>query len=109
MRLRILGKIWNLVWVPKGQSVVARGRGKKKKAKTMNSTDKGTIEAPNIKGKRIFIREELKEKDELDTVLHECLHAADWWKDEEWVDEVAEDIARILWRLGWRKQQEEEE
>ena len=84
MRVRLLGHHWELVWVPKGKAVIARGRGKKKSPKTMTKTDKGITEAPWIKKKRIFLREELKEKEELDTIIHECLHGLDWWKDEEW-------------------------
>jgi len=37
-----------------------------------------------------------------DTVLHEALHACTEL-DEEAVEETATDIARLLWRLGWRK------
>lgn len=39
----------------------------------------------------------------LSSLLHECLHAADWSKDEEWVEEVSVDIARILRRFGFHR------
>jgi hypothetical protein len=49
---------------------------------------------------------------ELDTLIHEMLHALapfpreDWGKDhvETWVNDSASDIAIALWRLGYRKQ-----
>lgn len=43
--------------------------------------------------------------DELDTIIHEALHAATEL-DETAVSETAEAVARLLWRLGWRKETE---
>ena len=67
---------------------------------------RGYCESPDKKNKEIVIKEDLPPKEELDTTLHELLHAADWSKDEEWVDQVGTDIAKILWRLGWRKREQ---
>ena len=39
----------------------------------------------------------------LDTCIHECLHASARLLDEDFVTDCATDIARLLWRLGWRK------
>lgn len=63
----------------------------------------GDCDDPRTKGKTLRIHKGLSEKDTLETVIHEALHAADWHKDEPWVDHVSRDIARILWRLGWRR------
>tara|TARA_R110002020_G_scaffold93177_6_gene224942 strand:+ start:833 stop:1120 length:288 start_codon:yes stop_codon:yes gene_type:complete len=68
-----------------------------------DKTCKGYCESPDKKNKEIVIKEDMPPKEELDTTLHELLHAADWSKDEEWVEQVGTDIAKILWRLGWRK------
>ncbi len=38
------------------------------------------------------------------TTIHESLHACNWAKKEAVVDQVSIDIGRLLWRLGWRKQ-----
>jgi hypothetical protein len=101
--VKILGRVWQWVWVPKGVGLIVRkGRGDDPDQRFAKS-DSGLTESPKLKGKRIFIREHLPMKKELDTTLHECLHAADWSKDEEWVEDTAHDITRILWRLGWRK------
>ena len=42
----------------------------------------------------------------LDTIIHETLHAALWDLDEEAIEETATAIAEILWRLGYREEQE---
>jgi len=39
----------------------------------------------------------------LETVIHEALHACRWAAHEKTVDRDAKDIARFLWRLGYRK------
>jgi len=41
--------------------------------------------------------------EELITVIHELMHVADWGRDEIHIDRSSEDIARTLWRLGYRK------
>ena len=90
--INIVGKRWGLRFVPIPDK-------KDKKCK-------GYCESPNKKNKEIVIQENLSSKEELDITLHELLHAADWWKDEEWVEQVGTDIANVLWRLGWRKIEE---
>jgi len=39
----------------------------------------------------------------LDTAIHESLHACMPDMGESAVDETATSIAKLLWRLGWRK------
>lgn len=63
----------------------------------------GECDPPDAPGKRIRIKRGLSEFDHLDTAIHEALHAAGWWADEEWVDEVATDIARLLTKLGYKR------
>ncbi len=43
------------------------------------------------------------QEDELDTVVHELLHAAYPDTEETAIGETAEAIAKVLLRLGWRK------
>lgn len=38
----------------------------------------------------------------LETLIHESLHACNWKASEENVTQTAHDIARFLWRLGYR-------
>ena len=62
----------------------------------------GCCDAPNSPDKQIVIPKGTRLID-LDTSIHEALHACLWDLDEEAVEETAEDIARFLWRLGYRK------
>jgi len=40
---------------------------------------------------------------DLDVTVHEAIHAAFPFIEEHYVEKGATDIARLLWRLGWRK------
>ena len=40
----------------------------------------------------------------LETVIHESIHACDWRLSEEKVTQMARDIARLVWRLNYRRQ-----
>lgn len=94
MRIKILGKVWNLLFVPASE-LTARGK---------STTDRGDCEHPTKKGKRIRVLKGMDPLEELEVVIHECLHAAEWNMDEDWVDATGGDIAKVLWKLGWRKQ-----
>ena len=39
----------------------------------------------------------------LRVLIHESMHACNWAKREDTVDVCSRDIARFLWRLGYRK------
>ena len=41
---------------------------------------------------------------ELGVIIHESLHACLWDLDEDSTIDTADDIARLLVRLGWRKE-----
>lgn len=60
---------------------------------------RGKCDPPNAVGKRIQIRADLPREELIEVLLHECLHAADWSKDEAWVERIAWDIARTLEQL----------
>ena len=38
----------------------------------------------------------------LETIIHECLHVESWSKSEKAVERTAREVARLLWRLGYR-------
>ena len=63
----------------------------------------GFCEPPGYKGKRIVIKANMPPRRELDTIIHELLHAACWDLDEECISETATDIARVLDSLGYRR------
>ena len=87
MRVKVLSKVWQLLHVP--ASDLPRGV-------------LGDCDGPGVVGKRVRISSKAGER-HLEIVLHELLHAADWHKDEEWVHQVAKDLARGLVRLGYRR------
>ena len=52
----------------------------------------------------ITIRRSLSGERELDVLIHEMLHACHWDLDEEAITETASDLARVLTRLGYRRE-----
>lgn len=51
----------------------------------------------------LYVGRDLKTKAGLETAIHEALHACSWKSSEEKVAQTAKDIARFLWRLGFRR------
>jgi len=90
MKVNILGKCWNLKFV------------------THLGKSYGICDHPDQKNKTIRIQKGMTEEDELGTIIHECLHASDWSKDEEWVDQVSKDICKILLKIGYAKKPKKE-
>lgn len=87
MRIMVLGKWWNLKFVPT--------------LGTPGNPKWGDCDHPTTRKKEIRILSRLRGRDKLDAIIHEMLHAADCHKTEDWVDTVATDIARELTRLGY--------
>lgn len=63
----------------------------------------GSCDAPDTPGKVIYIDPQQGEYDILETITHEAWHALDWDKAEEAVEENARCLARLLWRMGYRR------
>ena len=84
MRIRILGKFWQLRFVS-----------------ALGGDKRGDCDAPTVKGKEIRILSTLKGEERLEILLHEMLHAADWNQDEEWVNDTARDMAKAVTKLGF--------
>jgi len=53
--------------------------------------------------REIIILADLDTRAGLETAVHEALHACCWSKGEDKVTITAKDLARFLWRLGWRR------
>ena len=85
MRIKVGNKYWSLVFTE------------------LDENTGGECDSPDTKGKQIRISTDLQREEELEVVIHELLHASDWSKDEEWVEEIAQDISNVLMRLGWKK------
>ena len=83
MRVKVNGRYWNLRFID------------------MDAL--GDCDPPEAKQKRIHIATDLDPKTELETTIHELMHAAAWPASEEYIETVSNDIANVLWRLGYRK------
>ena len=83
MRVEIRGKRWSLEVVD-----------------YLQDGSCGSIDPPDTPQKRILIARNQTPLDQLDTVLHECLHAALPDLDEDAITESSTDIAKILYRFG---------
>ena len=63
----------------------------------------GSCDSPLGGKPNIRICTNLETQTGLETAIHESLHASFWAKTDEKVGQTARDIARLLWRLGYRK------
>ena len=59
-------------------------------------------------GRSIKVRKSLRGERQLEVIIHELLHGCHWDLDEQAITETAEDLARVLYRLGYRKTTEPE-
>ena len=62
----------------------------------------GECDAPYIKRREMCIPAMGDSLHDLEVIIHEATHACHWDMSEYAVSGSARDIARILWRLGWR-------
>lgn len=85
MRVTVLGKRWQLKYC------------------TNLGDARGKCDPPDSANKTIRILAGQQPQLELDTLIHELIHAGDWHRDEECVTQLATDIAAALWKLGYRK------
>lgn len=85
MKAKILGRLWEVRFVP------------------FLGSARGTCDPPDQRSKAIRISRGLKGEELLEVIIHEAMHAADWSKDEEFVDQFGKDLARLLTRLGYKR------
>ena len=85
MRVRLGGKYWTLKFSP-------------------NLKDYGNMEDPGKAAGRILrVATWQGEQDRMDTTLHEAIHCCRPELDEQAVTDLANDLSRLLWRLGYRR------
>lgn len=64
----------------------------------------GQCDPPDTKNKTITINTALTEFEELDAIIHEIRHAENWDLYEEgYVDARSTELAKILWKIGYRR------
>jgi hypothetical protein len=51
----------------------------------------------------LFIADSIKGEEQLQIVVHETLHAVRKSLKEKDVDSMAVEVAKVLWKLGYRK------
>jgi|7_EtaG_2_1085326.scaffolds.fasta_scaffold86615_2 hypothetical protein len=62
----------------------------------------GDIDEPSEKNKQIRINDNLTGEVQLEVLIHEMLHGLYDFLDESYVEQPAKDLARALWRIGYR-------
>lgn len=88
MKIKVFGKIWNLDFVH--PSVLPKG--------DVADCDIPIAPGKAIPGKTIRISEDITGEYLLDTLIHELFHASQPQLNEEFVNSLATDIARCVWR-----------
>lgn len=63
----------------------------------------GTTEQYRLDKRIMLIAVDRGTKNELETCIHESLHAENWAATEKVVERVGKEIADFLWRLGYRR------
>ena len=67
--------------------------------------DAGECDSPDTIDKEIVIalQHNKDPKEELNTLLHEALHACAFDLSEDAVEEISSSISSFLWKLGYRR------
>ncbi len=92
MKAKILGRVWDVRFVA---NLGETEDGEKVR---------GNCDSPKTPAKAIRILNSLEGEEQLDVIIHEFAHAADWWKDEEFIEQFGSDLARLLTRLGYKRE-----
>lgn len=85
----IMGKRWNVCFTPLRKV-------------------RGYCQSPDTPNKKLCVDSRLRGEERLEVIIHEAKHAGGWFRSEEFVTQEAKDLARLLWRLGYRCIEEEE-
>jgi len=93
--IRIHGRRYRMEWAPKKMNPGLGGALIWPLAKT------------KVRGRKprpiMLITKDIAPRMILRAIVHDCLHACDMKKSERWVDRSSKDIARVLWRHGFRR------
>jgi hypothetical protein len=65
-------------------------------AKLGRQKARGLCDPPGDKPRRIWIDPRLEGKELAEVVIHECVHLACWFLEEDFVEQLAADIADVL-------------
>jgi hypothetical protein len=99
----INGEAWDIVPVrPSALTVYRKGREPEYRAGDC-VVPRSPRSRLSRKERRIRIDKTLSDEELLETLIHEYLHAANPDKNEEWIEDPAEDLKNILWAFGFRR------
>ena len=85
VRVRIAGKDWELI----------------RSAKALSGSD---VLGECCKAGRVMVVDSrLRGREEMDTIIHEAMHAAKWKMPEREVVLMAERITAVMWAAGYRR------
>ncbi len=73
------------------------------KSTDLSATTCGECDDPKYAKPQIWIKRSLKPIDLMDTIIHEVIHAIRPELSEESVLETGTTIAKVLWKLNYRK------
>jgi len=88
------------------RTVTISGKRWKLKRCRLDQHTGGVCDHPDTPHKQILISHNERSESLCRVLIHEILHAADWNRAEESVDQLSADIARIQWQLGLRWSEE---
>ncbi len=80
----------------------ARFRGRKYAIKWRKMKDLGLCDAPDTKGKAIYLNTSLRGKELLRVAIDEAIHACFWDLDNDMVGEASYAMSEFLHALGFR-------
>lgn len=63
---------------------------------------RGECDPPDQKNKAIRVLRNLTGEERMEVTIHEQIHAAGWHIDEKFVEQFAADLARNLFKLGFK-------
>jgi hypothetical protein len=96
MFIELLRRRWHLVRKPLGRHRVD--------GQEIN----GYCTHPDSTNKQIVVDSRLKDRIELEILIHEMHHAMNWSLSEDFITESSRDLANALWKLGYRKVTDEQ-
>lgn len=76
--------------------------GVKYEVAVLEGSLRGLCSSPHGREPRLVLCCDLESRGGLETAIHEALHASFFAQTEEKVTSTAYDVARFLWRLGYR-------
>jgi hypothetical protein len=85
------------------KTVTVMGKRYRVSVQSMPFGTRGECDHPETRGKEIRIQDGMGATEFAEVLIHEMAHAADWHKDEEWVEQFAQDVVAALAKFGLLK------